>query len=145
MIYFKLYAVDSYWERCKFTHLKTGKYFELEWKEVPGYNVTQKNCQGQFRYLGDWNANRCGISFNARPNDSGEWKCDVERYRTGRKLNRTHGVITLIHISPLTVQSRPQRSIRVLHKLHKIWKLSDCPTYYVSLYPFFESSEDNAA
>ena len=36
-------------------------------------------CAGQFRFVGDWRANKCGISFVALPNDGGQWKCSVDR------------------------------------------------------------------
>ena len=74
--------VDDYWEWCTFSHMSSNKFCDFQWKKDP-YNVTVNECdfEGRYDYLGDYDNYKCGIRiYQARPEDSGEWRCDLEGY-----------------------------------------------------------------
>merc|ERR1712117_383429 len=93
--------VDDWWEWCTFTHLKSNKFCDFQWKSGPN-NVTVNQCdfEGRYEYLGDYDNYKCGIRiYHTMTEDSGEWKCDLEEYNRaetvrgyGEKVRKTFQV-----------------------------------------------------
>ena len=88
---------DDYWEWCDITHVPSNRtcehvFDESEstfWENV--YQIWEKNCSdfaGRFEYIGDKKSSgylyKCGIRLkDIRPEDAGEWKCDITGYYDG--------------------------------------------------------------
>ena len=86
---------DNYWEWCKITHIATDTSCEHVWNKTP-YNVKVGECgdfkgrfgsmNSNFEYIGDRGASvyKCGIRVkNVRPEEAGQWKCDITEYYDG--------------------------------------------------------------
>ena len=85
---------DDYWEWCKITHVKSAKSCEHVWN-YDEYNVKEKNCNdfgGRFTYIGDRGSSvyKCGIHIkDMKPDDEGEWKCDIWGYYNGYNTDKS--------------------------------------------------------
>ena len=80
---------DSYWEWCDITHVLSNRTCEHVWDRGL-YNVTVGECSdftGRFEYIGDKGSYvyKCGIRLrDIRPEEAGEWKCDITGYYDGK-------------------------------------------------------------
>jgi len=80
---------DSYWEWCDITHVASGATCEHVWNNGL-YNVKVGECSdfaGRFEYIGDKGSSvyKCGIRVkDVRPEEAGEWKCDITGYYDGK-------------------------------------------------------------
>ena len=80
---------DSYWEWCDITHVLSNRTCEHVWDRGL-YNVTVGECSdftGRFEYIGDKGSYvyKCGIRLrDFRPEEAGEWKCDITGYYDGK-------------------------------------------------------------
>lgn len=79
---------DNYWEWCKITHVATDTSCEHVWNKTP-YTVKVGDCgdfEGRMEYIGDKGASvyKCGVRIkNVRPEEAGDWKCDITEYYDG--------------------------------------------------------------
>jgi len=79
---------DNYWEWCKITHVATDTSCEHVWNKTP-YTVKVGVCgdfEGRMEYIGDKGASvyKCGVRIkNVRPEEAGDWKCDITEYYDG--------------------------------------------------------------
>ena len=103
--------VDDWWEWCTFTHVSSGNFCDLKWKKDP-WNVTLNDCddfEGRVKYLGEYDQHKCGLRFyNIRSNETGHWKCDLERYQyaeTKRGYGDTVKVTFMVDVEATTTST----------------------------------------
>ena len=89
---------DEYWEWCEITHVATDTSCEHVWNEdLYNVKVGGAGCddfEGRFEYIGDKGSSvyKCGIKVkNVRPEERGEWRCDITSYYDGYNKWKSYG------------------------------------------------------
>ena len=74
---------DDYWEWCDITHVASNRTWD---KGLDNVKVGKcSDFADRFEYIGNKGAAvyKCGIRLKVRPEDAGEWKCDITGYYNG--------------------------------------------------------------